>query len=61
MPVLKAVMTSKDERCVMDGLRLTGMILGLICEGRQSIGRLHARPLTEGALSPKFTQKHKQV
>ena len=62
IPVLKAVMTSKDERCVMDGLRLTGMILGLICEGRNSIiKRDSSGKQLDTTLSPKFTQKHKQV
>uniref|UniRef100_A0A7E4W8K1 E3 ubiquitin-protein ligase n=1 Tax=Panagrellus redivivus TaxID=6233 RepID=A0A7E4W8K1_PANRE len=59
LPILKPVMTSSDERCVSDGLRLTGMILGLICDGRPVTEKV--RPLTETALSERFTEKHKEL
>uniref|UniRef100_A0AC34RA16 E3 ubiquitin-protein ligase n=1 Tax=Panagrolaimus sp. JU765 TaxID=591449 RepID=A0AC34RA16_9BILA len=62
VPMLKAVMTSKDERCVMDGLRLTGMILGLICEGRGSFSKSGASGTQlDGVGTPKYNNKHKQL
>ncbi|MFH4979391.1 hypothetical protein AB6A40_006100 [Gnathostoma spinigerum] len=34
---LKNVLTSKDERCVMDSIRLCDLLILLLCEGRQAL------------------------
>lgn len=63
VPVLKAVMTSKDERCVMDGLRLTDMLINLISEGRKEVikGNSSNTSLDFMPISANSTNKYKQV
>ncbi|KHN87505.1 E3 ubiquitin-protein ligase HECTD1 [Toxocara canis] len=39
VPALRAVLTSKDERCVMDTLRLCDLLVVLLCEGRHALPR----------------------
>ncbi|VDN20657.1 unnamed protein product [Gongylonema pulchrum] len=34
IPALKSVLTSKEERCIMDTLRLCDLVVLLLCEGR---------------------------
>uniref|UniRef100_A0A914ZV22 E3 ubiquitin-protein ligase n=10 Tax=Parascaris univalens TaxID=6257 RepID=A0A914ZV22_PARUN len=39
IPALRAVLASKDERCVMDTLRLCDLLVVLLCEGRHALPR----------------------
>ncbi|VDK59163.1 unnamed protein product [Anisakis simplex] len=42
VPALRAVLTNKDERCVMDTLRLCDLLVVLLCEGRNALPRTTA-------------------
>lgn len=48
VPALKAVLTSRDERCVMDTLRLCDLLIVLLCEGRHALPRSSACSSTSG-------------
>lgn len=37
MSSLRAVLTSKEERVVSDGLRLADLLILLLCEGRSAL------------------------
>uniref|UniRef100_A0A915DET1 E3 ubiquitin-protein ligase n=1 Tax=Ditylenchus dipsaci TaxID=166011 RepID=A0A915DET1_9BILA len=45
VPAVKAVLSSKDERCVMDSLRLADLLIILLCEGRVAL------PKSSGAVA----------
>lgn len=43
---LRVVLSSKDERCVMDGLRLADLLVVLLCEGRVLLPKIATTQLT---------------
>ncbi|EFO28334.2 hypothetical protein LOAG_00153 [Loa loa] len=59
---LKTVLTSKDERCIMDALRFCDLLMVLLCEGRSALPKSMGSTVTSrNEPGPNFDRSHRHL